>query len=135
MNFRPVVASLILAGLAPLAIAQETRPYKVLGADKGHVAIVDAQGKVEWEVPTNSEVHDLALLPNGNLLFSMKGPKVVEMTPAKEIVWEYAPKPKDKSVPRVEIHAFQRLADGLTLVAETGNKRIVEVDRSGKVVH
>ena len=28
----------------------------------------------------------------------------------------------------------QRLADGNTMIAETGNKRIVEVDRSGKIV-
>ena len=131
---RPIVAGLILACLAAPARSQEARSYKVLGADRGRVAIVDADGKVEWEIANASEVHDLALLPNGNLLFSMKGPKVVEMTPAKEIVWEYAPKPRDKSVPRVEIHAFQRLENGRTMVAETGNRRIVEVDKAGKVV-
>ncbi len=35
---------------------------------------------------------------------------------------------------RVEIHAFQRLPDGLTMIAETGNKRIIEVDAEDKIV-
>lgn len=119
-----------------LSIYKKADPpkYKVLGVDKGHVAIVNAGGKVEWETPSDSEVHEVAQLPNGNILFTMKGPKVVEMTPGKDIIWQYAPKPKDASVPRVEIHAFQRLENGLTMVAETGNKRIVEVDGEGKAV-
>src|SRR4029079_12041132 len=35
---------------------------------------------------------------------------------------------------RIEVHAFQRLPSGLTMVAESGNRRIVEVDMSGQVV-
>ena len=128
-------SALVLTALASTSMADEPRAYKVLGSDKGKVALVDAKGKVEWQVANSSEVHGLERLPNGNILFTTAGPKVVEMTPDKKVVWEYAPKPKDSSVPRVEIHAIQRLPDGLTMVAESGNKRIVEVDAKGKVVH
>ena len=34
----------------------------------------------------------------------------------------------------VEVHAFQRLENGLTMIAETGNRRIIEVDREGSIV-
>ena len=51
-----------------IAHAQSTPTYRVLGADRGHVAIVDSSGRVTWEVPDQAEVHDLALLPNGNIL-------------------------------------------------------------------
>ena len=33
----------------------------------------------------------------------------------------------------IEIHGFERFDDGLTMIAETGNKRIIEVDRKGKI--
>ena len=132
MNFAKY--ALAVAAFVSPAMADEPRDYKILGSDKGKVAIVDSKGKVEWEVANPVEVHDLTLLANGNLLFTTAGPKVVEMTPEKKVVWEYAPKPKNSSVPRVEIHAIQRLKNGDTLVAESGNKRLVEVDKSGKVV-
>jgi len=120
------------------AIADElAKPagHRLIAADKGHVAIVSAQGDVEWETPTKADVHDLWLLPNGNVLFLYSPAKVVEMNPGKQVVWEYEAKPKNGSVKRVEVHAFQRLADGLTMIAESGNGHIVEVDGSGKIVH
>jgi len=49
------------------------------------------------------------------------------MTPKKEVVWTYEAKPTAMNKGRVEVHAFQRLADGITMVAESGNRRIVEV--------
>ena len=125
---------LSLALFASSALADEPRPYKVLGADKGKIAIVDSKGKVVWEVANATEVHDLTLLANGNVLFIAPGPKVVEMSPNKKVVWEYSPTKKNSSVPRIEIHAIQRLENGDTMVAESGNQRIVEVDNSGKIV-
>ncbi|MEX2175486.1 MAG: hypothetical protein WD872_14075 [Pirellulaceae bacterium] len=119
--------------LASPAVAAEPA-YRVLAQDKGHVAIVDAQGKVEWEVACKYNSHDIALLENGNLLLHTGPATVTEMTPQKELVWRYEAKPKLPYAGRVEVHAFQRLADGLTMVAESGNRRIVEVDSEGKVV-
>jgi hypothetical protein len=122
----------VLAAVCP-ACADDTPAYRVLAADKGHVAIVDAKGEVEWEVPNKHEVHDLALLPNGNVLMPTGPATVVEMTPDKNVVWKYEAKPKAGYAGRIEIHAFQRLDDGRTMVAESGNARIVEVDKDGKV--
>src|SRR4051812_26498507 len=112
---RPATLSALLTGLlvaSGAAIADDRPSYRVLGADKGKVAIVAADGAVEWEVANPVEVHALALLPNGNVLFSTKGPAIVEMTPAKEVVWKYECRPTAENKQRVEVHAFQRLADG-----------------------
>ena len=119
--------------LAPLADAEDHPGYRILGGDKKHVAIVDRDGRVEWEAPTTVDVHDLARLPNGNVLYPTDMTTIVEMTPAHEVVWQYESKP-EPGVDRVEVHAFQRLADGSTMIAESGNRRIIEVDPSGHIV-
>jgi hypothetical protein len=106
----------------------------VLGQDQGRVAIVNRQGEVEWEGACQHNSHDIALLENGNLLLHTGPAKIVEMTRGKEVVWQYEARAKAPYEGRVEIHAFQRLADGLTMVAESGNRRIVEVDRGGRIV-
>ncbi|HEY3964037.1 MAG TPA: hypothetical protein VGM05_05725 [Planctomycetaceae bacterium] len=127
-----------IAVVGRTALAEESAKspsYRVLAADKGHVALVGAKGDVEWETPTKADVHDLWLLPDGNVLFLYSPAKVVEMNRDKQVVWEYEAKPKNAQVSRVEVHAFQRLADGATMIAESGNGRIVEVDRAGKIVH
>ncbi len=130
--------ALSLAALAvafPLAAAEPGKPaYRVLAQDKGRLAIVGADGAVEWEVKCGHNAHDLSLLPSGNILFNSGGAEVSEITPKKEVVWKYVAKPKDGYKGRVEVHACQRLDDGNTLVAESGNARLVEVDKDGKIV-
>jgi len=123
----------LLVLIPSVAFAAEPA-YRVLGQDNGHAAIVGANGKVEWEVECKHNSHDIALLENGNLLLHTGHTTIVEMTPDKKVVWKYEAKPKEGYQGRIEIHAFQRLADGLTMVAESGNRRIVEVDRDGKIV-
>jgi hypothetical protein len=110
--------------------------YRVLGADRRRVAIVNAKGEIEWEVPNNArEVHDIQMLPNGHLLFQTSYTTVVEMSPDKKIVWQYESKPKEGYTGRIEIHSYQRLKNGLTMIAESGNARIVEVDKDGRIAH
>jgi hypothetical protein len=117
------------------AVSSAAEPaYRVLGQDNGRVAIVGKDGRVEWEVECKHNSHDIALLENGNLLLHTGHTTIVEMSPEKKVVWKYEAKPKEGYQGRIEIHAFQRLADGLTMVAESGNRRIVEVDREGKIV-
>lgn len=113
--------------------SSQAKGHKVLGADKGKVAIVSPQGKVEWEVPNRSQVHDITRLANGNIMFQSGPATVVEVAPDKSTVWSYTSKPKAPYSGPIEVHAFQRLDSGLTMIAETGNKRLIEVDRDGKI--
>src|SRR5262245_52919058 len=129
-----LLLSVLAAAFTLPALAADPPKYRVLAQDKGHVAIVGADGKVEWEVECKYNSHDIHLLPNGNLLLHTGPASVVEMTPKKEVVWEYEAKTTPANKGRVEVHAFQRLDDGTTMIAESGNRRIVEVDRDGKVV-
>ena len=128
----------LLAAVVVLAFTSTSRAdspqYRVLAQDNGHVAIVGKDGKVEWEVECKHNSHDIHLLPNGNLLLNTGPATVTEMTPKKDIVWKYEAKPKDGYKGRVEVHSFQRLEGGITMVAESGNRRIVEVNADGKIV-
>lgn len=109
---------------------------RVLAADRGagKVAIVNARGEVEWEFSNRHDVHDLHMLPNGNILTHISHTTVVEVNRAKQIVWRYEARPRPGYSGKVEVHAFQRLHDGRTMVAESGNARIVEVDSKGTIV-
>lgn len=127
-----VVATMVLAAAA--ACASEPVAHRVLAADKGKVAIVAADGHVEWEFANGAECHDLWLLPNHKVLLALSPTTIAEVSPDKTIDWRYEAKPKAGYRGRVEVHAFQPLPDGRVLVAESGNRRLVEVDRDGSIV-
>ncbi len=138
--FRSICASLAVMCLLNLMARADDLPgtaahpdWKVLAQDKGHVAIINAKGEVEWEVPMGPTSHDIALLPNGNFLLHAGDTTIVEMTPDKKIVWKHVSVPTEGHK-GVQIHAFQRLADGNTMVSESGNARIIEVDKDDKIV-
>lgn len=120
--------------VSPALRADGAVTHRVLGADKGHVAILNQHGQVEWDYTNKAECHDLWLLPTGNVLLALGPTTIAEVSPDKKIVWKYESKPKDGSTPRVEVHSFQRLDSGLTLIAESGNRRLIEVDRDGRIV-
>jgi len=111
------------------------REYRVLGADNKQVAIVNAKGEIEWSAPNKDarEIHDIQMMPDGNVLFQISYTTVVEMNRDKQVVWRYVAKPKEGYTDRVEIHSYQRLKNGLTLIAESGNARLVEVDKKGQI--
>jgi hypothetical protein len=120
------------------ARAQEARPNRrVLGGDDStrRLAIIAPDGNVDWEIKV-SAIHDAHLLPNGNILTQQGWTKIVEITPDKKTVWEYdAAKSNGNAGKPVEVHAFQRLDNGLTMIAESGSARIIEVDKDGKIQH
>jgi outer membrane protein assembly factor BamB len=104
--------------------------------DKKRLAIVSPDGKIEWEEKIGGECHDLQVLPNGNVLFQTSWTKVVEMTPAHEVVWSYdSAKMNGNAGKAVQVHSFQRLPGGstTTMLAESGPGRIIEVDDDGKL--
>src|SRR4051812_49190325 len=49
--------------------AARTVTHRFLAQGNGKVMIVNTQGTVEWETPCPGVAHDIALLPNGNILF------------------------------------------------------------------
>jgi hypothetical protein len=120
-----------------LRAEQTGPPRRVLAADDStrRLAIVAPDGSLEWEM-TVGPIHDASVLPNGNILFQQGWTKIVEMTAGKKTVWEYdAAKSNGNAGKRVEVHAFQRLENGLTLIAESGTARIIEVDQDGQLRH
>jgi hypothetical protein len=131
---RSYVVLVALVALPPLAPAADPPKYRVLAQDRGRVTVVGPDGKVEWDFECKYNSHDIHLLPGGNLLLHTGPATVTEVTPDKKVVWRYEARPKDGYTGRVEVHAFQRLDDGTTMVAESGNRRIVEVDRDGKII-
>ena len=129
-----VFAMLLLS--IPAYAEQTGTPRRVIAADyeKKCLAIIAPGGKVEWETPIRN-IHDLHVLPGGNLLFQTDWTKLVEMTPDKKIVWQYdAATSNGNTGKTIEVHAFQRLDNGVTMIAESGRGRIIEVDRDGKLL-
>jgi hypothetical protein len=99
------------------------------GHSSQSVAIVAADGRIEWEYPIADETSDAWLLPNGNVIFSyVKG--VREVTPAKATVWEYL-------VPSgAEAQSCQPLSDDLFLIGEAhsdGTSFLYEMGRDKKI--
>lgn len=121
--------------LTTVSFAEEARTisHRVLGADKGYVRLLSPEGQVEWEAKCWGGAHDLTLLPNGNILFPVSAHEIVEMTPDKKVVWRYDSQPQAPYTGPIEVHAFQRLDNGWTMIAESGNRRIIEVDADGKI--
>ncbi|MDA1051846.1 MAG: PQQ-binding-like beta-propeller repeat protein [Planctomycetota bacterium] len=131
-----VLACFALAlATSPQQVDAATRRFIAADSSKQRVAIIDEQGATEWEHPIG-RLHDLHVLANGNLLFQDSWTHVIELErDSKKIVWQYDAKQSPGNEDRqIEIHAFQRLADGNTMIAESGRGRIIEVDSKGKIV-
>ncbi|MDX1965064.1 MAG: PQQ-binding-like beta-propeller repeat protein [Pirellulales bacterium] len=143
---RPLARNVWLLGLVGILLqcaavpAADNAPaahpgYKILGCDNGKVTILSAAGKVLWQADCPLTAHDLQLLPGGNILMPISDTTIVELTPEKKVVWKYESRPRAGYEGKIEVHAFQRLADGRTMIAESGNARIIEVDADGKITH
>jgi outer membrane protein assembly factor BamB len=124
----------LLPFLAPASAAEEQVTHRFMAAIRGKIALLDNDGKVLWETKNGFTAHDLQVLDNGNVLFQRGPGTVVEVNKEGKTVWEHVSKPAGDYKGAVEVHGFQRLADGNTMLAETGNKRIIEVDKDGKIM-
>lgn len=92
--------------------------------------IVDAEGKVEWQLNKTVNCLDVSLLPNGNVLYTTRGnpsSQAIEVDRDKKVVWRHEV--------NGETYSAQRLANGNTMINENTQHRIIEVDPSGKIVH
>jgi outer membrane protein assembly factor BamB len=141
-----VLASMLLGFgfLASTALSADTDDRLVLvGASYGNnvLAICDSKGEVLWKHDTagpergHSGHHDVHLLPNGNILFHDSWTKTQEITLGKKVVWEYdSAKMNGNEGKKVDVHAFDRLDNGETVIVESRVGRIIHVDKNGKLV-
>lgn len=132
---------LVCGGAASTARA-ETLILASASYGKNVIAITDTKGEVLWSHKTGGPQrghtghHDIQLLDNGNILFHDSWTVTKEMTLGGDIVWEYdSATANGNKGKRVDVHAFQRLANGNTMIVESGVGRIIEVDADGKIVH
>lgn len=128
------VASVGALAEAPPTAVQTGTPRRVLAADDSRktLASIAPTGQVEWRLPVGS-IHDLHLLPDGHILYQDGWTRIVEVDADRKPVWHYDAKRNGNESRPVEVHAFQRLADGTTMIVESGPARIIEVDRDGAV--
>lgn len=125
---------LTLLLLLPLPLCAEDDRLILLGASYGKniIAICEPDGTVLWQHktggPKNGHTghHDVQLLADGNILFHDSWSVTSEITPRREIVWTHDSK-------GANVHAFQRLTNGHTMIAESGLGRIVHLDQNGKI--
>jgi outer membrane protein assembly factor BamB len=133
--FSLVFCGLVIASGRTLTAAEQTGvPRRVIAGDDSTrtLAAIAADGSVEWKLPVGP-IHDLHLLPGGHLLYQDSWTHIVEVDANREVVWEYDAKTNGNENRPVEVHAFQRLPNGHTMIVESGPARIIEVDRDGKI--
>jgi hypothetical protein len=126
------------AALASQLIAAEvTSPaHRVLAADRGHLVRFSPDGKPEWSFDIGSGIHHFQQLPNGNILTHQNWVKLIEISPNGEVVWSYdCAHNNGNAGRRIEVHTFQRLPDGRTMIVENGAGRIIEIDANGQLLH
>ncbi|HVU89581.1 MAG TPA: PQQ-binding-like beta-propeller repeat protein [Pirellulales bacterium] len=102
----------------------------VQGSDK--LAIVNRDGQIEWQMPWGG-IHDMHVLADGHIVVQQGANKVAEIDPEnKRVVWTYdSGASRENRGKTIEVHAFQPLADGQMMIAESGAGRIIEIDRDG----
>lgn len=113
--------------------------YLACAENPGVVTEYDENGKVIWEYEIGTRVYGAIRLKNGNTLIgSGSGNSVIEVTPAKEVVWDVT-----KTVPGTEISlawmaTVQELPNGNLALgnchAGEGNPQIFEITKDKKVV-
>lgn len=131
MSITRFLFAIVLLTTAQATHAQHT--VLLQGGDR--LVMVSPAGEITWEMPWGG-VHDLHLLENGHIMVQQDMHGVAEIDPkTKTVVWSYDDQQSNGNVgKKLEIHAFQPLADGHVMIAESGPARIIEIDREGKLL-
>ncbi|MEM9825123.1 MAG: PQQ-binding-like beta-propeller repeat protein [Planctomycetota bacterium] len=104
----------------------------LLGA-QGRLVLTDPAGKIRWEMPWNN-IHDLHWTDAGEILTRRGKYEVVRINPVtKQVTWSVDVR-KLSNRP-VELHAFEPLANGRTMVALSGAAKIIEINDDGSIAH
>ena len=138
---RIVLAACVVVGTTVLADADDRLVLVGASYGKNVLAICETDGTVIWSHDTagpqkgHAGHHDVHLLPNGNILFHDSWTKTQEITLGKEVVWEYdSATMNGNEGKKVDVHAFDRLSNGETVIVESSVGRIIHVDKDGKLV-
>jgi len=131
-----ITLSIIVGILFAAAAEPVSADHRLILQGNNKLAILGCGGKIEWSMKWGG-IHDIHVLPNGHIMVQERNRKVVEIDPkTKQVVWSYdAAKSNGNSDKRIEIHAFQPLAGGNIMIAESGAARIIEIDRKGVIQH
>ena len=124
---------LILGMFCSTSIMAEPKPLVLLSASyqKNLIALCELDGTVIWQFKTegpdrgHAGHHEIQMLENGNILYHDDWDVVKEISIGGQEVWRYE---------GFDIHAFSRLSDGKTMIAESGKGRIILVDADGTIV-
>src|SRR5215213_56464 len=110
-----------LAAAAALQGSASAGGHRLIVQGNGKLAIVANDGRIEWEMPWGP-IHDIHWLANGHFMVQSGAAKVVEIDPAtKQVVWTYDSAVQNGNAGKqVEVHAFQPLAGGRVMIAESG---------------
>jgi hypothetical protein len=111
----------------------------VCSEQPGVVTEYDRTGKVVWDYLINTRVYGAIRLKNGNTLIASGGGKsIVEVTPAKKVVWEIKGKVPGTDIGLGWMTCLQELKNGNRLIgnchAGETNPQIFEITRNKKVV-
>jgi outer membrane protein assembly factor BamB len=112
---------------------QTGKPRSIFAADYSkHIgALLREDNSEVWRIEIK-DIHDVQQLPNGHWLLQTTFQNVVELDEKGKEVWRYEGGKNDKGE-NVEIHAFRRLENGLTMIAESGTRRILEVNAKKEI--
>ncbi len=112
-----------------LPAQQIGEPRRLFAADyqRKIAAVVEVDNQISWEVPIQ-DIHDAQPLADGAWLIQTNFFEVVELDAQGQVKWRYDARNTAEGA-RVEIHAFQRLPNGQTMIAESGTSRILIVNR------
>ncbi len=130
---RIICLLLLSVTLCESSIALADHSFVIQGNDR--LAVVAADGRIEWEMPWGG-IHDVHVLPSGNIMVQEGTSKIVEIDrQTRKVIWSYdAANSNGNQGKRVEVHAFQPLPYDRVMIAESGPARIIEIDRAGKLL-
>ena len=127
----PSIGFLTLSLLTQLAAPPV--PLLVQDSSAGRIAIVQPDGSLSWE-RSIGPAHDLQVLGNGHVLMQDSWTHLIEVDPSTDtVVWEYDATRAVDAGQAVEVHAFQRLPSGRTMIALSGPSEIIEFEPDGTV--
>jgi len=129
--------------------------YLIADMSQDRIIEVNFEKEIVWEwraidylvapdpIPEEDWTHlnDVDRLPNGNTLITLRNyDSIIEINPAGDIIWQYGLLEYDIS-PEAENHTelwgphnADRLSNGNTMIADSKNDRIIQVDELGNIV-